>query len=360
MKKRLATLFLLVLVGIAVFAPWRPSRPNEPAAVEPGGEALRIHRDSIVIDLHVDALIWPRDLNREGDYGHLDFPRMRRGGIDAAAFTIPTRFFRLAGLKAMRDGQPPRTWFSPWERYRHQVEAMRRFITSASGTVRIATSPDEIRRNHREGILSVLHGIEGAHALEGDLSRVSRVATDGVVFIGIVHLWRNDFGAGSFGPGGGLTDLGRALIEKMNEVGLLVDLAHAGPKTFDEALERTRLPPIVSHTGARTINDTWRNLSDDQIRAVAKRKGVIGVMVVPPALDQPDLNEAFRHLAHIVDIGGEECAAIGSDFDGYWKAPIDATGLPQLTELMVRAGWSEGRIKRILGENVLRVLGKRE
>jgi microsomal dipeptidase-like Zn-dependent dipeptidase len=79
-------------------------------------------------------------------------------------------------------------------------------------------------------------------------------------------------------------------------------------------------------------------------------------MVVPPALDRADLFEAFRHLAHIVEVGGEECAAVGSDFDGYWTAPIDVTGLPQLTELMVRAGWSEGRIKKILGENVLRIL----
>jgi membrane dipeptidase len=360
MKKRVAIVLALAVAGLFVLAPWQPSRPSGPPLVEPSEEALRIHRESIVIDLHVDTLIWPRDLNRESDSGHLDFPRMRKGGLDGAAFTIPTRFFGLAGLKAMRDARPPKTWFSPWERYRYQVEAMRSFVASAKGRVRIATSPDEIRRNHREGVLSVFHGIEGAHALEGDLSRVHRLASDGVVFIGLVHLWRNDFGAGSFGPDGGLTDLGRELIDTMNEAGLMVDLAHADSKTFDEALERTRLPPMVSHTGARAVHDTWRNLSDEQIRTVAKRNGVIGVMLVPPALDQLDLFEAFRHLAHIVDVGGEECAAIGSDFDGTWKAPIDVTGLPQLTELMLRAGWGEGRIKKILGENVLRVLEERD
>ncbi len=187
-----------------------------------------------------------------------------------------------------------------------------------------------------------------------------RVAKDGVIFIGLVHLWRNDFGASSMGPGGGLTELGRALIDEMNEAGLLVDLAHAGPTTFDEALEQTRFPPIVSHSGARAVHNTWRNLNDTQIRAIAERDGVIGIMVVPPALDAPDLFEAFRHLAHIVDVGGEDCAALGTDFDGYWQAPIDVTGLPQLTELMVRTGWSETRIKKILGENVLRVLGDRK
>lgn len=203
----------------------------------------------------MDSLIWPRDLAVEGTTGHVDFPRMRRGGLDAAAFTIPTRFFGLAGFKAFHDLRPPATWFSAWER-------------------------------------------------------------------------------------------------------LMVDLAHAGPKTFDDALAQTRLPPIVSHAGARAVHDTWRNLSDGQIRAVAQRGGVIGVMLVPPALDRPDLFEALEHLAHIVEVGGEDVAALGSDLDGYMRAPIDASGLAQLTELMLRAGWSALRIRKILGENVLRVMGE--
>ena len=103
----------LMLIGLVVLAPWQPSRPNDPTLVEPGEETLRIHRESIVIDLHVDTLLWPRDLNRESDKGHLDFPRMREGGLDASVFTIPTRFFGLAGLKSLRDGWPSETWFSP-------------------------------------------------------------------------------------------------------------------------------------------------------------------------------------------------------------------------------------------------------
>ena len=137
---------------------------------------------------------------------------------------------------------------------------MQTFIASANGSVRIATSPDEIRRNHREGILSVFHGIEGAHALEGDLARVRRVATDGVAFIGLVHLWRNDFGASSFGPGGGLTDLGRALIDEMNEAGLLVDLAHAGPTRLTKPSSGLGFLPL-SATAApappTTLGGTW-------------------------------------------------------------------------------------------------------
>jgi membrane dipeptidase len=142
----------------------------------------------------------------------------------------------------------------------------------------------------------------------------------------------------------------------MNAEAIHVDLAHASPRTFEEALERTTLPPIVSHTGVLSVHDTWRNLSDDQIRAVARKGGVIGVMLATPALERVSLEEAMEHLAHVVDVGGEDVAALGSDFDGYVDAPIDASRLPQLTELMLRRGWSEERIRKVLGENVLRVL----
>jgi membrane dipeptidase len=145
----------------------------------------------------------------------------------------------------------------------------------------------------------------------------------------------------------------------MNEAGVLLDLAHASPRAFNEAIQQTAFPPLVSHAGARGVYDTWRNLTDDQIRAVADRGGVIGVMYGPPGLRRADLGEVIDHLDHIVSVGGEDAAALGSDFDGYIESPIDATGLVQLTELMLRRGWSERRIKKILGENVLRVLGAR-
>ena len=109
----------------------------------------------------------------------------------------------------------------------------------------------------------------------------------------------------------------------------------------------------------RAIHDGWRNLSDDQIRAVASKGGVIGVMLAPPGLKEPSLDEAVDHIEHIVAIGGEDTAALGSDFDGYVGPPIDASGLPQLTELMLRRGWSESRVRKVLGENALRLLESR-
>jgi membrane dipeptidase len=315
--------------------------------------ALALHRDSIVVDLHVDSLLWPRDLTREGEGGHFDFPRMRRGGLDAVALTIPTRFFGVAGLKALHDRWPARAWFSSWER----LEAQLAKTSSFGDEARLATDAASIRRNHAEKKLSFFHGIEGAHALEGDLGRVRGLRRRGVRFIGLVHLSGNEIGGSSSGANRGLTALGKDLVSEMNHSGLLVDLAHASEKTFFEALALTEHPPLVSHSGVRAVHDRWRNLSDEQIQAVSGKSGVIGVMLAPPALSRPSLEEAVRHIEHVIDVGGEDVAAIGSDFDGYVRPPIDASGLPQLTELMFRRGFAESRIRKILGENALRALG---
>ena len=213
---------------------------------------------------------------------------MRAGGLDVAAFTIPTAFFGVAGLKAFHDRWTPRTWFSPWERLKHQLSKMAGF--EDRGAITVTADPALLRE--QKGLYG-FHGIEGAHALESDVRRVREVAARGVVFIGPVHLTNNAFGGSSSGSDRGLTALGRSLVTEMNRAGVLLDLAHASGKTFDESLALTEIPPLVSHSGMRAVHDTWRNLGDDQIRAVASRGGVIGVMLAPPALRDASLEERF-------------------------------------------------------------------
>lgn len=349
---RVGWLLLAVVPLIAFFlVDLEPGFAPEPTGIVVSERARALHRGAIVIDLHADPLLWPRDLSARGG-GQLDFPRMREGGLDVVALTLATRFFGVAGLKAFHDRWPLRTWFSPYERLRFQMEK----ASSFSG-IELARGANAMRRRSEAGELSYFHGIEGAHALGGDITRVRGLKEEGVLFIGVVHLSDNTYGASSWGGGsGGLTERGEALIEEMNRAGVLVDLAHASEETYFDALRLTELPPIVSHAGVRAVHDSWRNLSDDQIRAVSDRGGVIGVMLAPPALGEPSLEEWFRHVEHVVEVGGEDVAAVGSDFDGYVQPPIDVSGLPQLTELMLRHGWSERRVRKVLGENALRVL----
>ena len=342
------TALLALFFAIDLEPRFRAKRPP----VDVSSRARALHEEAFVLDLHVDSLLWPRDLDRPDAGGQVDFPRMREGGLDALALTLPTQFFGVAGLKAVHDRWPPRAWLSPWERLQVMLGK-----TASFRQARLATTPARLRENARAGTLSFFHGIEGAHALGGDVARVAFLRERGVLFIAPVHLRDNAYGGSSSGSNGGLTALGRALIEEMNRDGVLVDLAHASEKTFFEALQITELPPLVSHAGSRAVYDTWRNLSDAQIRAVAERGGVIGVMLAPPALRESSLEEALEHLSHVIEIGGEDVAAIGSDFDGYVTPPVDVSGLPQLTELMLREGFSEARVRKVLGENALRVLG---
>jgi len=229
-----------------------------------------------------------------------------------------------------------------------------------AGEVALATDAAALRSHHEAGRVSVFHGIEGAHALGNDVNRVEEVAALGVLFISPVHLSDNAYGGSSSGSDRGLSALGRELVEAMNRAGVMLDLAHASPATFDDAIALTELPPLVSHAGVRAVHDSWRNLSDRQIRAVAERGGVIGIMLAPPALSEPSLGEALDHIEHVIDVGGEDAVAIGSDFDGYVQTPIDAEGMPQLSELMLRRGFSETRIKKVLGGNVVALLSRRE
>ena len=280
---------------------------------------------------------------------------MRAGGLDVAAFTIPTAFFGLAGLKAFHDRWPIRTWFSAWARLEHQLSKMESLADS--GAITVTADAGELRE--QKGLYG-FHGIEGAHALESDVGRVRELAGRGVVFIGPVHLRNNAFGGSSSGSDRGLTALGKSLVMEMNRAGVLLDLAHASSKTFAESLALTELPPLVSHSGVRAVHDTWRNLGDDQIRAVASRGGVIGVMLAPPALNHASLEEVLRHIEHVIAVGGEDAVAIGSDFDGYVTPPIGADSLPALTELMLRRGFSDERIRKVLGGNVVRLLQSRD
>ena len=313
--------------------------------------AQQLHEDSVVIDLHVDSLLWPRDLTRENIGGQVDFPRMRRGGLDGAAFTIVTEFFGLSGLKALHDGWPLPTWRSPWERLNYQLDKMKTWAQSGEIQLRKPTLFPGT-----ETTFFAFHGIEGAHALEEKLHRLDDLAKRNVVFVSPVHLTDNGYGGSLAGSGRGLTDLGRKLIIEMNKVGLLLDLAHVSMATFNEAIALTEFPPLVSHTGVKGVHDSSRNLSDAQIQAIASRGGLVGVMFAPPALKNRSLLEVVLHIEHVILVGGEDTVAIGSDFDGYVKTPIDVSNLPVLTEMMLRRGFTENRIRKVLGGNVLRVL----
>lgn len=158
-----------------------------------------------------------------------------------------------------------------------------------------------------------------------------------------------------------LSESGRELVEGLKRRSILVDLAHMDRDPFLEICRSASSPVIVSHTGLAALKPMWRNIDDDQIRAVADTGGVIGVIMTPRYLGRPGVEGIVDHLEHLIDIGGDEVAALGSDFDGLVRPPrdlVDIAGMPMITDELLRRGHGEDTIKKLLGENFLRVLGQ--
>jgi membrane dipeptidase len=321
-------------------------------------EILAFHRSCLVLDLHADTPVLLRfgyDLGKRHRFhlpnhawgGHLDLPRMREGGLDAQCFGLCSFPFRRG----------------PAATVGRQLDALERAEKAHPDQLVLVRTADEIRAAREAGRIAGLRGIEGAHALEGDLERVARFAARGVVYLGLLHFSSNEAGAPLWGRGRddsrGLTDFGRDLVDELNRQQVLVDLAHINKRGLMEAAARSRAPVLVSHTGVFGACDHWRNIDDEQIRAVAETGGCIGVMYSTHNLCSDTIEGVCTHLEHLVRVGGEDCPALGSDFDGA-ITPVrgleDVSRLPGLTALLLERGLSHVQVSKILGENALRVI----
>ncbi|MHC4829925.1 MAG: dipeptidase [Planctomycetota bacterium] len=319
--------------------------------------AKKLHERAITIDCHCDCMLWDRDLTRANEHGHLDFPRMKEGGLDAQIITLASG--GVIKANAIRRLWPLRTWCSNWAQMTYQIDGVARQLDSQ--VARLAVTAAEVRENQRGVILSIVHGIEGAHALDkDDVSLLERAAQRGVVFCGPVHLFDNQFGGHGGGDGRGLSELGRRLVLKMNEVGMILDTAHSNTPTLRASVELSRFAPLNTHTGVKAVKDHWRNLSDEDVRIMAEADGVIGIMFGGMATKKCCAEEILDHMQHVIELVGDDHVALGSDWDGYIRPAIEPRTLPQLTERMVQRGWSEERIVKILGENVLRIWAARD
>ncbi len=327
-----------------------------------GSEHARaLHDAHPAIDLHADTLMWARwfgydmleahepPLWRAALAGHIDLPRLREGGVGA-------QFFGLVSLPVT-------------ERVRgnarvvdDQIDILHDLTTRHPEFIRLAKTAADIEACRRDGAIAALLGIEGAHALEGNLDRVDAFAARGVRYLGLMHFSANEAGYPAYGRGRrdeGLTPWGFDLVRRCEAAGVIVDLAHINRRGFLDACSVATRPPIVSHTGVLGAYEHWRNIDDAQLRAVADKGGVIGVIFYPRYLGGSGLDAVVKHLLHIVDVVGEDAPALGSDWDGFiipTPSLADPRGLPLLTDALLQAGVSERVIAKILRINALRVL----
>jgi membrane dipeptidase len=358
-----------------------------------------LHEEAIIVDTHIDTplrlLNEGFDLTGRDAYGHVDLPRMKEGGLDAAFFSIwvdPKKYKTDASHRAL---EVISTVYEQVERHPDQLV--------------LARTADDIRRAKREGKVALLMGLEGGHHIEDSLRLLHVYARLGVRYMTLTHSINNNWGDSSTDKPqhNGLTDFGRQVVREMNRLGVLVDISHVSDKAFFDALEVTRAPVIASHSSCRALTGIPRNLSDEQLRAVTQNGGVVqiafGCWFVSPGYDAayeaikdelsrgraeidskyPDdhrraavekyqltadyvekmprgtLDDILDHIDHVVEVAGIDHVGLGSDFDGVNCLPEgmeDVSLLPKLVQGLLDRGYSRDDTKKILGGNTLRIM----
>ncbi|MDP3909132.1 MAG: dipeptidase [Gemmatimonadales bacterium] len=358
------------------------------------------HQPVIIVDGHIDTpqrmLDGKADISVRLPDGHVDVPRMKEGGLTAAFFSIWVDNTYGAG--------------TAYRRALALIAAVRALADTAPDA-ELATTADDVRRAAARGHVAVLMGVEGGHAIENSLDKLDDLYARGVRYMTLTWNNGNDWAGSSMDPAraGGLSPFGRDVVRRMNALGMLVDVSHVSDSTFADVLATTTRPVIASHSSCRALAAHPRNLTDDQLRAIARNGGVVGINFFPVFLDDhfraqyaelnrrlaprfdsirarypgqpglagfeidrfraarlmeqrivvPGLDRLVDHIEHAVQVMGVDHVALGSDFDGISVLPVpmkDATSLPLLAAALKARGYGDSDVRKILGENFLRVL----
>jgi membrane dipeptidase len=338
--------------------------------------AQALHEKLLVADMHCDALLWAHDLTKKNSSGHMDFPRMLEGNEALQAFTVVTKSPRGLNIEkntgdtddifwlSLAEMAPLENLFSLAKRALWQANNLHRYAEKSQGKFVIIKNKRDLQtfleRRKTEKIAGGWLGIEGAHALDGDVNNVDVLYDAGFRMMSPSHFFDNDIGGSAHGVEKyGLTEKGREMVRRMEAKKMLVDVAHASAKTIDDVLAMAALsgrPVVVSHTGVRGTCDNNRNLTDDQLKRIAQTGGVIGIGFWDTAVCGEDAEAIARAIGYTVNIAGVDHVALGSDFDGSVKAPFDAGGMALITEALINKGFSDEDIAKIMGGNVITLL----
>ncbi|MEW6737737.1 MAG: dipeptidase [Acidobacteriota bacterium] len=337
-------------------------------------KAQQLHARLLIADMHADSLLWSRDLWERSTRGHVDIPRLIAGNVALQSFTVVTKTPRGLNIERNDDrsdnitllaiGQrwPIATWSSLTQRALYQARKLHDTAARTQGKFTLIKSSQDLsnylaRRASEREITAGFLGIEGAHALDGNLANIDVLFDAGFRMMSLTHFFDNEWGGSASGVNkGGLTDPGREMIRRMEAKSMIVDLAHVSPKAIDDILALATRPVVVSHTGVKGTCDNNRNLSDDQLRRIAKAGGLIGIGYWETAVCGLDVQAIARAIRYTANLVGIEHVALGSDFDGAIVAPFDTTGLVQITDALIKEGFSEEEISMIMGGNLLRFL----
>jgi membrane dipeptidase len=343
------------------------------ATVSPRATAL--HRTLTIADLHGDTLLWQRDLLSRSEQGHIDLPRLREGNVALQVFSSVSQ--TPAGQNYDRNEdtdilwqltigqqQPVSTWFSPLGRTLYHAVKLDRAARASGGQLRTLLNRDHVRRLiavRARGVetTGALFSVEGLQNLEGDFDNLGRLFDAGVRMAGLVHFFDNEVAGSMHGVRkGGLTPLGRRVVAEMERRGMVVDIAHSSHQTVAEVLAMATRPVVSSHGGVQATCRENRNLSDDEIRGVARTGGVIGIGVWDAAVCGTEPRDTARAMRHVRDLVGIDHVGLGTDFDGAVTTGYDVSRIALITQALIDEGFSDEEIGKAMGGNVLRVLSE--
>lgn len=384
MKKILkiaAVVLTILLVGFLVFffgfAPAMIEKDLNPVVNKPpyqvSEKARVLHEKLLVADLHADSLLWGRDLIQRAEVSQVDLPKLVEGNVALQAFTVAVKTPRNLNIErntgdtdnnfwlALAQRQPLENLSSLTKRATYQAARLHTMAEKSGGKLVVIKTKKDLsaflERRKSEKIVGGWLGIEGAHALDGKLENIDVLFDAGFRMMSPSHFFDTDLGGSAHGVEKyGLTDKGKEMIRRMEAKGMTVDLAHASEAVIRDALAIATKPVVISHTGVRGTCDNQRNLSDEQLRAIAKTGGVIGIGFWDTAVCGEDVKSIARAIRHAANVVGADAVALGSDFDGAVKVPFDAGGMALLTEALMNENFTEEEIAKIMGGNIVRVL----
>lgn len=338
--------------------------------------AVELHKKLLVTDLHADSLLWDRNLLDRASRGHVDIPRLIDGNVSLQAFTIVTKTPYVWKMNIERNDDktdnitilaiaerwPTSTWSSLTQRALYQARKLNDAAVRSDGKFSLIRTSSELssyldRRITNPHITAGFLGIEGAHALDGNLDNVDVLFEAGIRMMAPTHFFDNDIGGSAHGvEKGGLTEKGKEMIRRMEAKRMIVDLAHASARTIDDTLAIATRPVVVSHTGVRGTCDNQRNLTDEQLKGIAGTGGVIGIGYWDTAVCGKDAKAIAKAIRYAANLVGVDHVGLGSDFDGAVTTPFDTTGLVQITDALLGEGFTDEEIGKIMGRNALKLL----
>jgi len=377
----------------------------------------KFHYKAILVDTHNDVLsssvLEGKDISHRLSFGHSDLDRWKEGGVDVQFFSVWTDKTSRNKEGFFKDAN-------------QEIDSLEVLVLKNYQRMTLATTYSEVKKSIRQNKFTALIGVEGGHMIEDDLNKLEELYHRGMRYMTLT--WNNStpwatsakdetdasispppIGGETFGDSSrrrGLNEFGKQVVRKMNELGVIVDLSHTGEQTFYDAIATTTKPVLLSHSSVWNICPVFRNIKDEQIKAVAQNGGVIcinfysgfiskeydqrssflngpGKKVIQDSLIsywhdsaamktqwqkyydtemnkvRPTLSQVVDHIDYIVKLVGDDFAGIGADYDGVGSLPVgleDVTMYPKITEELIRRGYSNKSIKKILGGNVLRVM----